>query len=204
MLDLLPRRRRQLGSGDGGPSPLRFFLLLAIALSAAARAAVADDVVHPDDGSTDRPEAAVVEPDEEDEDPDPLTLYRTGSRSSVYFPRGSAEITGPAMDTIAENAQRLAADAQRRVRLVGFTDDFSGSDEADELAERRAAAVKERLVGLGIPAERIGISVNREDPQVVPCTTELCRLSYRRVRFVFVDARRTTSAASDTGRSNAK
>lgn len=123
-------------------------------------------------------------------------LYRTRSGLSVYFPRGSAEITGPAMNTIAENAERLAAKARESLLLVGFTDDFSGSDEAFELAERRAAAVKERLVDLGVPAKRIEISVNREDPQVVPCMTELCRLSYRRVRFLFVDARRTTSAAS--------
>lgn len=187
---ILPRRR-QLGSGDGSPSPLRFFLAVVI-LTVGCRA-VANDVAYPDGEHTELSETATVEANE---GPDPLMLYRTRSGLSVYFPRGSAEITGPAMNTIAENAERLAAKARESLLLVGFTDDFSGSDEAFELAERRAAAVKERLVDLGVPAKRIEISVNREDPQVVPCMTELCRLSYRRVRFLFVDARRTTSAAS--------
>lgn len=188
---------------DGPPSPLRLFL--AVAVLTLGCGAVANDIAYSGDENAEPPEVATVEAEDEVLDPDPLTLYRTRSRLSVYFPRGSAEITESAMSTIAENAQRLAAQARQSLLLVGFTDDFSGSAEASELAERRAAAVKGRLVDLGVAAERIEISVNREDPQVVPCMTELCRLSYRRVRFLFVDAGRATSKAdAGTGGTNVK
>jgi len=205
----LMQMMRQLGSGDGSPLPLHYFLpaslvraagkwLLGVAFLALGCGAIANDAMFPGDEGNEPPEAATA--DIVDEGPDPLTLYRTRSRSSVYFPRGSAEITESAMSTIAENAERLVAGTQQSVLLVGFTDDFSGSSEGSELAERRAAIVKDRLVGFGVPAERIDMTVNREDPEVVPCMTELCRLSYRRVRFVFMDARRSVKAA----RSNAR
>ena len=73
---------------------------------------------------------------------------------SVHFPRGQA-----ALDTDAQRALRIASAAYvgigTQLAVTGYADRTGNAAANADLAKRRAAAVRDELVRLGIPPERI-------------------------------------------------
>jgi outer membrane protein OmpA-like peptidoglycan-associated protein len=121
---------------------------------------------------------------------DVLGRYLTRSKASVYFVRGSLILTGDALVTITENAQRLKGNPDEAVVLIGYIEDVGSPSYNVALAEQRAFVVKKALVDMGVPVRQIRSSmVNREPPDTVPCETEICRTSYRRVEFAYATPR---------------
>jgi len=140
----------------------------------------------PAQGATSVP---AVAPDLADEGPKaPATEERRWIRAStannIYFAYGSAELTDSALKWIAHHAERLLARPRMTVALIGYTDDFSSSSYSIALGDRRAQVVKEQLLSLNVSPSRICIiSYGHEKFPTVPCQTEVCRASYRRVEF---------------------
>lgn len=199
--------RRKAANGNLTASMLRslamfarliFALTLAhVACAASFATTISSDAALADRAWADEPEAAAPADGTDAADsapvappPDALDQYPTRSKSSVYFARGSVDLTNEALATIGENAERLRADRRLSVTLVGYTDDLSSSSYSIALADRRTAAVAEALVELGVlPRQIRATAFGQEDADTVPCMTEICRISYRRVEFRYLKPR---------------
>lgn len=117
---------------------------------------------------------------------------RASNANSIYFAYGSPDLTESALTWIGRHAQRLTANPRLAVTLVGYTDDFSSSSYSIALGERRAQTVREQLLALNVNSSQIRvISYGHEKFPTSPCQTEICRSSYRRVEFRYVQGEST-------------
>lgn len=116
------------------------------------------------------------------------SLAGAGCRAQIYgiyFPYNSATVTAASQPTLALVAGVLKAHADWTVTIEGHTDSIGGVQYNQQLAARRAAAVKAQLVdAYGIPAARLttaGIGLAR--PLASNATLE-GRARNRRVELV--------------------
>ncbi|MFW5802671.1 MAG: OmpA family protein [Verrucomicrobiota bacterium] len=125
-------------------------------------------------------------PDEQDEQSadnqerrwEGVAIYFAYDRSTI----GEAE--RPKLETLADF---LDQNSNYEVIIEGHADS-RGSDEYNRgLSERRALAVKEYLIDLGVEAERLQTIAYGEDKPAVPdATSESQHARNRRVEFVFL------------------
>lgn len=79
---------------------------------------------------------------------------------SVYFDTDKSDIRSPEQDNINEAAQKIKSD-KLLVAIIGHADKRLGRIYNLELAERRANAVKDSLMALGIPADQLIVDVSQ-------------------------------------------
>lgn len=103
--------------------------------------------------------------------------------ATVYFDFDSYTLSQSTRDTLSTNAQYLLKRYKGPVKLEGNCDE-RGSDEYNlALGEKRAKAVYDYLVTLGVPADRLStISYGKEKP-VDPGHDEAAWAKNRRVDF---------------------
>lgn len=75
----------------------------------------------------------------------------------VLFATGQASLTPAGMNTVRKLGDVLAQNPQRTVLVEGFTDSVGGTAYNQDLSERRAGAVRDALLGMGIGRERIAV-----------------------------------------------
>lgn len=112
-------------------------------------------------------------------------LNAKGLLGDVFFAYDSTVLTPEARGTIQKNAEYLKRWTSTKVMVEGHADSRGTNEYNLALAERRADATRDYLVGLGIPNERVTIvSKGEEQPQ---CTeeTESCWQRNRRGKFIF-------------------
>lgn len=86
----------------------------------------------------------------------------------VFFALDKSNLTAEGKDTLALNARLLKASSDVRIVVEGHCDERGTSEYNLGLGERRANAVKNYLVSLGVPASRIQtISYGEEKPFAV-------------------------------------
>lgn len=96
---------------------------------------------------------------------DGLTSF-AGDR--VFFEYDSSEITDEARATLAKQAEWLMHYPRVRLSVEGHCDERGTREYNLALGERRANAVKNYLIALGVPASRMRtISYGKERPAVV-------------------------------------
>ncbi|NVJ71024.1 MAG: peptidoglycan-associated lipoprotein Pal [Alphaproteobacteria bacterium] len=96
---------------------------------------------------------------------DGLTAF-AGDR--VFFEYDSSEITDEARRTLAKQVEWLMHYPRVRVSIEGHCDERGTREYNLALGERRANAVKNYLIALGVPASRMNtISYGKERPAVV-------------------------------------
>lgn len=117
----------------------------------------------------------------------------------VLFDRGSSVVDDRAMAVLRRHAERLTADPALVVTLVGRTDDLGSRSYNVAVAERRVAAVVAALRGLGVPRGQIRRASAGGEVQRVPCASDECRVSRRRVDFFF-SSHESRRGAGKTGR----
>lgn len=106
---------------------------------------------------------------------------------SVYFEFGSAVIKPQSFALLDEIADTLLGNEVGRVLVEGHTDD-RGSDAANlDLSDRRANAVREYLVGKGVPADQLLAKGFGEGRPVATNATDAGRAQNRRVVFTLLD-----------------
>ncbi|MBM3333877.1 OmpA family protein [Candidatus Sumerlaeota bacterium] len=102
---------------------------------------------------------------------------------TAYFEFDSARLTDETKEVLRQNATWLRSNAQMEVQVQGHCCDIGTAEYNFNLGARRAEAVREYLVGLGIPGNRIHtISYGEERPAVQGNTEEMRRLN-RRAEF---------------------
>lgn len=100
------------------------------------------------------------------------------STSILYFEHTDDVLTAASAPIIRETAERIAACGAaggelRRVVVVAYPDRDAERPEARASVRARANAVREALIGAGIPAARIEISQRRDDTQIMQRRAEV-------------------------------
>jgi peptidoglycan-associated lipoprotein len=102
----------------------------------------------------------------------------------AYFDYDRADIRADARDMLSQTAEYLKANASLRVTIEGHCDERGSTEYNLGLGDRRAAAVKEYLVSLGISADRMNtVSFGKEKPFCME-HNETCWQQNRRGHFV--------------------
>jgi OmpA-OmpF porin, OOP family len=106
----------------------------------------------------------------------------------VQFEFNKAAIKAESFDLLNEVAEVIARNPDAgRVEIQGHTDDRGRPAYNLDLSQRRADAVREYLIGRGVPAERL---ISKGFGMTAPITTnqtEDGRAANRRVEFVLID-----------------
>ncbi len=101
----------------------------------------------------------------------------------VFFEFDQYTLTPEARTVLANNAQYMKENPMVKVVVEGHCDE-RGSDEYNlALGERRAAAAKNFMVSLGVPADRMTIISYGEEIPLDPRNTEDAWAKNRRVEF---------------------
>ena len=114
---------------------------------------------------------------------DPNELFRKEVRDA-YFDFNKADIRADAREALTKTADFLRNYPQFRVTIEGHCDERGSTEYNLALGDRRAGAVKQYLVSLGISADRLTtVSFGKEKPF---CTesNESCWQQNRRGHFV--------------------
>lgn len=105
---------------------------------------------------------------------------------NIYFANGKTRILDTSEPALQELYQFLSERPDRRIRIVGHTDNI-GSDRSNQiLSEGRCNEVKRAMVDRGILPERIEIEGRGERDPIVPNDTEDHRQMNRRVEIVLL------------------
>ena len=111
-------------------------------------------------------------------------LQSSLDRDSIYFDYNQSAIRSVADSLIARHAKALQTYSRDDLTLQGNCDERGSSEYNLALGQRRADAVKERLVLMGVPAARIDtVSFGKEKPRET-CHQEKCWAENRRADFV--------------------
>ncbi len=102
----------------------------------------------------------------------------------AYFDFNKADVRSDARDALAKTADFLRNYPQIRVTIEGHCDERGSTEYNLALGDRRASAVKQYLVSLGISADRLNtVSFGKEKPFCMQ-TTDDCYQQNRRGHFV--------------------
>jgi peptidoglycan-associated lipoprotein len=110
-------------------------------------------------------------------------LFDKGVKDA-YFDFDKADVRTDARDALSQTAQFLRSYPQVKVVVEGHCDERGSTEYNLALGDRRAAAAKQFLVSLGIPADRMEtVSYGKEKP-FCSASTEECWQQNRRAHFV--------------------
>ena len=111
-------------------------------------------------------------------------INREAPLQPVFFGYDSSEIDAAARGVIATNADVLSQNPTWVVAIEGHCDSRGTPEYNLALGERRAYAVRDHLVGLGISADRMQTISYGEEFPFVPGETEDAWSANRRAHFV--------------------
>jgi peptidoglycan-associated lipoprotein len=103
----------------------------------------------------------------------------------VFFDYDMSTVRDDARPILQKNAEYLRRWTSTRVNIEGHADSRGTTEYNLALGERRASAIRDYMVSLGIPADRmLAVSRGEESPQ---CSeeNEACWMRNRRGHFVF-------------------
>lgn len=102
----------------------------------------------------------------------------------AYFDYDKAEIRADAREALGKTADFFRNYPQLRVTIEGHCDERGSTEYNLALGDRRASAVKQYLVSLGIPADRLTtVSYGKEKPFCME-SNETCWQENRRGHFI--------------------
>jgi peptidoglycan-associated lipoprotein len=127
------------------------------------------------------PVAVVVDSTPKDMSLDRLFLQEV---SDAYFDYDSADLRGDAREALRKSADFFKQYPTMRVTIEGHCDERGSTEYNLALGDRRANAVKNYMVSLGVPAERLNtVSYGKEKPFCLEAD-EACYTKNRRGHFV--------------------
>jgi len=105
----------------------------------------------------------------------------------VLFESGQTELRADAMASLVEVVDLLQSEPDKDIRIEGHTDSVGDATTNLEISQKRADAVLEALVSLGVNAERITSQGMGEDFPIATNDTEEGRAQNRRVDVILLD-----------------
>lgn len=105
----------------------------------------------------------------------------------VLFDLNQAELKASGEATVRRLAEFMKEYEERRVRVEGYTDSTGEASYNQELSERRAEAVRDALVSMGISRNRVETKGYGEEYPVATNDTSGGRQQNRRVEIVISD-----------------
>lgn len=103
----------------------------------------------------------------------------------VLFDSGQSELRAGAGRQMMKIAEAMRSDATRTAAIEGYTDNVGSAASNRELSGRRALAVMNALVSLGVSPQHLTTASRGEDAPVASNGTALGRQMNRRVEIVF-------------------
>jgi outer membrane protein OmpA-like peptidoglycan-associated protein len=103
----------------------------------------------------------------------------------MLFGSGQARVLAPGATNVSGLAEFMRRNPTRRASIEGYTDSQGGDDANQALSDRRAGAVRDMLVGMGIAGDRLSTVGHGEASPVASNDTNEGRRSNRRVEIVF-------------------
>jgi len=107
-----------------------------------------------------------------------------GVLKDVHFAYDSYELDGSARDVLAANAEWLKENKRARTEIEGHCDERGTVEYNLALGAKRAKAVKDYLVSLGISSDRLTTISYGEELPLCRDASEQCYARNRRVHFV--------------------
>jgi peptidoglycan-associated lipoprotein len=102
----------------------------------------------------------------------------------AYFDYDKADIRADARDNLSQTAQFLRSYPQIKIVIEGHCDERGSTEYNLALGDRRAAAAKQFLASLGIPADRMEtVSYGKERP-FCTASNEACYTQNRRAHII--------------------
>jgi peptidoglycan-associated lipoprotein len=112
-------------------------------------------------------------------------LNKKGVLTDTFFALDSTELTQESRGAIQKNSDYLKRWTSTKVMVEGHADSRGTNEYNLALAERRAAAVRDYLVSLGVPADRVTIVSKGEEAPFCSDEAESCWQQNRRGHFLF-------------------
>ncbi len=113
------------------------------------------------------------------------SLTKSGVLKPVFFAYDSVVITEEARGILQKNADYLKKRQTAKVMVEGHADSRGTNEYNLALSDRRAAAVRDYIVSLGITADRISSVAKGEEQPFCKEETEACWQQNRVGYFVF-------------------
>jgi outer membrane protein OmpA-like peptidoglycan-associated protein len=111
---------------------------------------------------------------------------RSEAGDRIFFSDGSADIGGQARTVLAAQAEWLGRHARSAIVIEGHADDAGDAAANQTLALRRAEAVMQRLLDLGVAPDRLAISPRSNEEPIAICSESICSAQNRRVVSIVV------------------
>ena len=105
----------------------------------------------------------------------------------VLFESGQTELRDEAMASLVEVVDLLQSEPDKNIRIEGHTDSTGESETNLEISQKRADAVFNALVSLGVDAARVIATGMGEDFPIASNETEEGRQQNRRVDVILLD-----------------
>lgn len=103
----------------------------------------------------------------------------------MLFDRGQARVLPAGATSVSGLAEFMRRNPSRRASIEGYTDSMGSDGANQQLSDRRAGAVRDMLVGMGITGDRLSTVGHGESGPVASNDTAEGRRSNRRVEIVF-------------------
>lgn len=108
--------------------------------------------------------------------------------SDVLFDTDEAELKPGAETTLRRLADFLRDQPDQQIRIEGHTDSRGSAEYNEMLSQRRADAVKDALIELGVDATRVSAEGKGESYPIATNDTQAGRQENRRVEIVIADS----------------
>ena len=112
-------------------------------------------------------------------------LNKKGVLTDAFFALDSTELSPESRGTIQKNSDYLKRWTSTKIMVEGHADSRGTNEYNLALAERRAGAVRDYLVSLGIPADRVTVVSKGEEAPFCTEESESCWQQNRRGHFIF-------------------
>ena len=112
-------------------------------------------------------------------------LNKKGVLSDAFFALDSIELSAEARGLIQKNSEYLKRWTSTKIMAEGHADSRGTNEYNLALAERRAGAVRDYLVSLGVPADRITVVSKGEEAPFCSEENDACWQQNRRGHLVF-------------------
>jgi peptidoglycan-associated lipoprotein len=109
-----------------------------------------------------------------------VAAFQSEAGDRVFFAEGSAELGARAIAALDAQAAWLRAHPSLAVTVEGHADDWGSARDNLAISQRRAAAVRVRLIAQGVAAERIATMAYGRTRRAAECAASTCNVQNRR------------------------